>query len=104
MDLMTDVFNGFVSTRLTDFYIVSLMQTCHKKCIPPSYKQPELNKGESVCTDRCVAKYLEVRYFAISKFSGLRAHCRFTNASGRFCRNRKNNNKLLNNKFTFDTI
>ncbi len=24
------------------------------------YKEPELSKGESVCLDRCVAKYLEI--------------------------------------------
>lgn len=33
---------------------------CHKKCIASSYREPELTKGESVCLDRCVAKYLEI--------------------------------------------
>ena len=33
---------------------------CQKKCIPPKYKDSELNKGEAVCIDRCVAKYMEI--------------------------------------------
>ncbi|CAF1292145.1 unnamed protein product [Adineta steineri] len=33
---------------------------CHKKCVIPRYKESELSKGESVCIDRCVAKYMEV--------------------------------------------
>lgn len=41
-----------VSCRMT--------QACHRKCVPPHYKDAELSKGESVCLDRCVAKYLEV--------------------------------------------
>ena len=37
-----------------------MTQACRNKCIPPKYKEGELTKGESVCADRCVAKYLEV--------------------------------------------
>uniref|UniRef100_A0A8B9IK38 Mitochondrial import inner membrane translocase subunit n=1 Tax=Anser cygnoides TaxID=8845 RepID=A0A8B9IK38_ANSCY len=37
-----------------------MTQACHRKCVPPHYKDPELSKGESVCLDRCVAKYLDV--------------------------------------------
>ncbi|KZW02023.1 hypothetical protein EXIGLDRAFT_736751 [Exidia glandulosa HHB12029] len=37
-----------------------MMDSCHNKCINPSYKEAELNKGESVCVDRCVAKFFEV--------------------------------------------
>jgi len=44
---------------MTDMY--SRMATvCQKKCIPPKYKEADLSKGESVCLDRCVAKYLDV--------------------------------------------
>ncbi|EDS34396.1 mitochondrial import inner membrane translocase subunit Tim10 [Culex quinquefasciatus] len=44
---------------MSDLY--SRMTTaCHKKCIPPKYSDAELGKGESVCLDRCVAKYLEI--------------------------------------------
>ncbi|XP_011149768.1 mitochondrial import inner membrane translocase subunit Tim10 isoform X2 [Harpegnathos saltator] len=31
-----------------------------KKCITPKYTEPELGKGESICLDRCIAKYLDV--------------------------------------------
>ncbi|KAI9892135.1 MAG: protein transporter tim10 [Vezdaea aestivalis] len=37
-----------------------LMNSCKKKCIPNDYQQPDLNKGESVCLDRCVSKFFEV--------------------------------------------
>ena len=37
-----------------------MTNACQKKCVPPKYKDSELNKGEAVCVDRCVAKYLEI--------------------------------------------
>lgn len=37
----------------------SLQKTCQKKCIPTDYREGELNKGESVCLDRCTAKFLD---------------------------------------------
>ncbi|XP_023224629.1 mitochondrial import inner membrane translocase subunit Tim10-B-like [Centruroides sculpturatus] len=47
IEMMSDMYN-----RMTT--------ACHKKCVPPKYKDAELSKGESVCLDRCVAKYLEI--------------------------------------------
>lgn len=47
IEMMSDMYN-----RMT--------AACHKKCIPPKYKESELGKGESVCLDRCIAKYLEI--------------------------------------------
>jgi len=32
-----------------------LVRSCHTKCISEVYKEGELNKGEGVCVDRCVA-------------------------------------------------
>lgn len=46
IEMMSDMYNRMTSA-------------CHKKCIP-KYSEPELGKGESVCLDRCVAKYLDV--------------------------------------------
>ncbi|EEH11329.1 mitochondrial import inner membrane translocase subunit tim10 [Histoplasma capsulatum var. duboisii H88] len=37
-----------------------MTRACMKKCIPPDYREGDLNKGESVCLDRCVAKFFEV--------------------------------------------
>jgi len=45
--MITDVFNRLVSS-------------CHTKCIGTRYAEGDLNKGESVCVDRCVAKFFEV--------------------------------------------
>lgn len=41
-------------------FIFRLTVACQKKCISPKYKEGDLTKGESVCLDRCVAKYLEI--------------------------------------------
>jgi len=30
------------------------------KCVPNDYREAELNKGESVCLDRCAAKFFDV--------------------------------------------
>lgn len=45
----------FLSLSLT-----RLSRSCHKKCIPPKYNEGELSKGEAICLDRCVAKFMEV--------------------------------------------
>jgi len=37
-----------------------IVDSCFKKCIPPKYIESELNKGESVCIDRCFSKYIDV--------------------------------------------
>ncbi|EPS40079.1 hypothetical protein H072_6114 [Dactylellina haptotyla CBS 200.50] len=47
LEMVTDMFN-----RLTN--------SCFKKCVPKDYRETDLNKGESVCLDRCVAKFFEV--------------------------------------------
>lgn len=47
LEMVTDMFN-----RLTE--------SCRKKCLPTDYREGDLNKGESVCLDRCVGKFFEV--------------------------------------------
>ena len=37
-----------------------MTSACQKKCVPPKYNDSELTKGESVCIDRCVAKFMDV--------------------------------------------
>jgi len=44
---------------MSDMYS-RMTNACHKKCIPPKYREPDLAKGEGVCIDRCVAKYLDI--------------------------------------------
>lgn len=41
-------------------FTLRMTNACHRKCVPPHYKEAELTKGESVCLDRCVAKYLDL--------------------------------------------
>jgi len=47
VEMMADMYN-----RMT--------QSCHKKCINTRYMEGILMKGEAVCLDRCVAKYLDI--------------------------------------------
>ncbi|KAI9027926.1 mrs11p [Hyaloraphidium curvatum] len=56
LEMVTDMFNKIVDT-------------CHKKCIPTPYHDSELNKGEAVCIDRCVAKYFAVNAAIGAKLS-----------------------------------
>ncbi|KAH8400866.1 hypothetical protein KR009_001508 [Drosophila setifemur] len=44
---------------MSDLY-KRMTNACHKKCIPPRYSESELGKGEMVCIDRCVAKYMDI--------------------------------------------
>lgn len=37
-----------------------MTNSCHKKCVPPKYHESDLTKGESICIDRCVAKYFDI--------------------------------------------
>ncbi|CAJ0577859.1 unnamed protein product, partial [Mesorhabditis spiculigera] len=47
MEMMSDMYR-----RMTG--------ACQEKCISRTFKEADLTKGESVCLDRCVAKYLDV--------------------------------------------
>lgn len=47
-----------------------LNQSCVKKCIPPEYREGDLNKGESVCLDRCVSKFFDVQMKVSEKMQG----------------------------------
>jgi len=47
IEMMADMYNKMASV-------------CQKKCIPPRYSEGDLSKGEAVCLDRCVAKYMEI--------------------------------------------
>ena len=61
---MTDFFNRMVQS-VDDAFISNLLtlmtRSCHAKCISTRYAEGDLNKGESVCIDRCVAKFNEVQ-------------------------------------------
>ena len=48
----------------------SLLASCSKKCVDTSYREADLNKGESVCLDRCVAKFFEVNVKVSEKMQG----------------------------------
>uniref|UniRef100_A0A2A4JV82 Mitochondrial import inner membrane translocase subunit n=1 Tax=Heliothis virescens TaxID=7102 RepID=A0A2A4JV82_HELVI len=58
IEMMSDMYNRLVTA-------------CHRKCIPVKYQETELCKGESVCLDRCVAKYLDVHERIGKKLSNM---------------------------------
>ncbi|KAL5119782.1 protein transporter tim10 [Pleosporales sp. CAS-2024a] len=47
-----------------------LLKSCSSKCIDTTYREADLNKGESVCLDRCVAKFFEVNVKVSEKMQG----------------------------------
>ncbi|KAK1149571.1 protein transporter tim10 [Aspergillus melleus] len=57
IEMISDMFN-----RLTE--------SCTKKCIPVDYREGDLNKGESVCLDRCVSKFFDVNVKVSEKMQG----------------------------------
>lgn len=44
-----------------------IIEQCRVKCIPTHYHEPDLNKGEMVCIDRCVFKYGEIQRLLAKK-------------------------------------
>ncbi|EOD44531.1 putative mitochondrial intermembrane space translocase subunit protein [Neofusicoccum parvum UCRNP2] len=60
-----------------------LVQSCTKKCIPTTYREAELDKGESVCLDRCVSKFFDVHTKVSEKMQG-EAAARQGGAGGMF--------------------
>lgn len=50
---------GMEISIITDMF-QRMNSSCMKKCISPKYRDPDLSKGESVCIDRCVAKFVDV--------------------------------------------
>ncbi|KAJ2158215.1 protein transporter tim10 [Coemansia sp. RSA 552] len=58
MEMVTDMF-----ARLNDL--------CYKKCLLQRYSDEELTKAESVCADRCVAKYFQVNREVSDKLAKL---------------------------------
>ena len=50
-----------VDLLISDSRLHIQRRSCHNKCIGQRYAEGDLNKGESVCIDRCVAKFNEVQ-------------------------------------------
>jgi mitochondrial import inner membrane translocase subunit TIM10 len=44
-----------------------LIDTCSQKCVSKEFHEGELSKGESVCLDRCVSKFLDATIKANEK-------------------------------------
>ncbi|KIJ68728.1 hypothetical protein HYDPIDRAFT_106966 [Hydnomerulius pinastri MD-312] len=68
IDMVSDVFNRIVAS-------------CHSKCISTRYLEGDLNKGESVCIDRCVAKFFEVNKKVGEKMQNAGANAQATGAT-----------------------
>jgi len=79
IDMVSDMYNRCVTygqshtiriEHTLTIIINSLVSTCTKKCIPPQYREADLNKGESVCLDRCVSKFFETNVKVSEKMQG----------------------------------
>lgn len=54
IEMMDIIFTQYLHT-LTN---CRMIKQCHKKCIPKTFADGELNKGEAVCAKRCGTKLL----------------------------------------------
>ncbi len=76
VEMVSDMLNRYVWIKLflltntNPPFWQSLNQSCSKKCIPADYREAELNKGESVCLDRCVSKFFDVNMKVSEKMQG----------------------------------
>ena len=65
LEMVSDMFNRyaadlFPSARRLSNNRPRLVHSCVRKCVPNDYRENDLNKGESVCLDRCVSKFFDV--------------------------------------------
>ncbi|GME36853.1 Mitochondrial intermembrane space translocase subunit [Neofusicoccum parvum] len=73
-----------IAAAETEIEMVSdMFNRCTKKCIPTTYREAELDKGESVCLDRCVSKFFDVHTKVSEKMQG-EAAARQGGAGGMF--------------------
>ena len=74
IDMVSDMYSRYLPfpqhclARMLTYH--SLLKSCTSKCIDTSYREADLNKGESVCLDRCVAKFFEVNVKVSEKMQG----------------------------------
>ena len=59
-------------------------RTCHTKCISTRYSEGDLNKGESVCIDRCVAKFFEANKKVGERLQAVGANANAVGGAGGF--------------------
>ena len=57
---------------MTEMY-TKMVNVCHQKCVPRKYSDSDLPKGETVCLDRCAAKYFEFYENVGKKFAAINA-------------------------------
>ena len=60
-----------VCTVCSIIFVCRLTRSCRKKCIPPKYHDGELSKGEAICLDRCVSKFMDVQERAGKKLTAM---------------------------------
>ena len=53
-----------------------------QKCIPSKYHEGELSKGEAICLDRCVSKFMDVQERAGKKLTAMRVFTRTSSNDG----------------------
>ena len=77
IDMVSDMYSRYATLYFPSAQIThtankhsGLLKSCTSKCIDTSYREADLNKGESVCLDRCVAKFFEVNVKVSEKMQG----------------------------------
>lgn len=56
MDVVFMKYSRYTRLRSSNF-IRRAVDHCGRNCVPATYKEGDLNKGESVCIKRCVDKF-----------------------------------------------
>ena len=89
--MITDVFTRITSSALSPLgslhercNLHETHRSCYSKCIGARFSEGELNKGESVCVDRCVAKFFKVNKKVGEKMQAMGANAQAGGAGGGF--------------------
>jgi import inner membrane translocase subunit TIM10 len=91
IDMVSDMFNRYsqdipcpLSFNTANKLYCRLVRSCTEKCIPNDYREADLNKGESVCLDRCVSKFFEVNVKVSEKMQAEAAQKQQSGGGGMF--------------------
>ncbi|CAO3653897.1 unnamed protein product [Cunninghamella echinulata] len=85
--------NLMVAEQQVDVYM-EIVSQCRSKCIPPHYREPDLHKGEMVCIDECVVKYMKFQ-----RVLGLKLQEKYPEQFPASYSNTDNNNNNTNNSY-----
>lgn len=70
LEALTDMYSRWEFIFHYNSIFTRMQDQCFRKCVS-SYSESDLSKGESVCVERCVLKYMDVHKKVAERMRGL---------------------------------